>query len=85
MTRWDEQEKQKSAGISGLLFLAIIVFAIGFTIGVLWGLSWASSVVEIVPPVFGEEAEILSSSLTKTVHITLYDGIGIKDSIVTTP
>jgi len=46
LTRWDEKEEQQSQGISGLLFLAIIVFALGFTIGILWGLSWASSVVE---------------------------------------
>ena len=68
-------------GISGLLFLAIIVFAIGFTIGILWGLSWADVAIGPVPPVFGE-ATVLTSSLTK---ITLYDGISIGDSVVTTP
>jgi len=81
LSRWDEKEKQQSKGVSGILFLAIMVFAIGFTIGVFWGLSWASSVGEVVPRVFGEETQILSSSLTKTVHITLYDGISVGDSV----
>jgi len=53
MARWDEKEEERSKGVSGILFLAIIVFAIGFTIGVFWGLSWASSVIEVVPHVFG--------------------------------
>jgi len=57
LARWDEKENQQSKGVSGVLFLAIMVFAIGFTIGVFWGLSWASSVVEILPPVFGEEED----------------------------
>jgi len=46
LTRWDENEKQQSKGISNLLFLFIIIFAIGFTIGVFWGLSWVSAVTE---------------------------------------
>jgi len=74
MTRWDEQEKQRSQGISGLLFIVIFVFALGFVIGIFWGLSWYESANIIVPPVFGELA-------TTTYHITLYDGISVGDSI----
>ncbi len=116
MTRWDEKEEQQSKGISGVLFFAIIVFAIGFVIGVLWGLSMSEAALTPIPPVFGWDnfmeiqepsfigppdyktsfevleqyralmnGEVLTSSLTKTVHITLYDGIGVSDSIVTSP
>ncbi len=85
MTRWDEQEKEKSKGISGVLFFAIMVFAIGFVIGVLWGLQWADiAQLEPVPPVFGE-ATIYTSNLTTTHQISLYDGISIGDRVVTSP
>ncbi len=113
MTRWDEQEKEKSKSISGIFFFITIVFSIGFVIGMLLGLNVVVPDTAI-PPVFGESTiiltsdfigppdyktsfevleqyralmngEILTSSLTTTHHITLYDGIGVTDSIVTSP
>ncbi len=85
MTRWDEKEEQQSKGISGLVFFAIMIFAIGFFIGVLWGLSWADAAQTVIPPVFGESVTIYTSNLTTTHHITLYDGISIGDNVVTSP
>jgi len=84
MNRWDEKDEQRSAGVSGFLFVMILVFSIGFVIGILWGLSWA----DVVPDrdSFGVQSfaygEVATSS--STYHITLYDGISIGDSVVTT-
>ena len=84
MTRWDEQEKEKSKSISGIFFFITIVFAIGFVLGMLLGLNFVVPDTAI-PPVFGEEVTLYTSNLTTIHQITLYDGIGVNDSVVTSP
>jgi len=59
MTKWDEQEKQKSNPVSALFYFAILFLAIGFTLGVFWGLWYGSALEEsqLIPPAYGEHYE----------------------------
>jgi len=74
MRDWDNRETEKSKGVSGFVFFLIFIFALGFMIGVFWGLSWADSVQTIVPPVFGEEIS--------EYKLFLHDSVGISDTIL---
>ena len=74
MTRWDEKEEERSKGVSGFVFFMIMVFAIGFFLGVFWGLSWYEATNIIVPPVFGEEIN--------HYKLFLQDSVGISDTIL---
>jgi len=75
MTReWDNREAEKSKGVSGFVFFLIFIFAIGFFLGVFWGLSWYEATNIIVPPVFGEEIS--------EYKLFLHDSVGISDTIL---
>jgi len=71
---WDNREAEKAKGMSGFVFFMIMVFAIGFFIGVFWGLSWYEATNIIVPPVFGEEIS--------EYKLFLHDSVGISDTIL---
>ena len=81
MTRWDEKEKQQSSTVSTALLMIIGIFALGFVVGAIWGYAFNDSAETTPIPKAFAEGEILSSSLTKTVHITLYDGISVSDKV----
>lgn len=72
--RWDNRESEKAKGMSGFVFFIIIVFALGFIVGVFWGLSWSEAVVQPIPPVFGEEFS--------EYKLFLHDSVGISDTIL---
>jgi len=73
-TEWDNREAEKAKGMSGFVFFIVIVFALGFTVGVFWGLSWYEATNIIVPPVFGEEIS--------EYKLFLHDSVGISDTIL---
>jgi len=81
MRDWDKSEETKSKkdSITAILIISS-VFALGFFVGVLWGLSWDSAMIdpESTPRVFAY-AEVQLSSITHS--ISLHDGIGIRDEV----
>jgi len=72
--KWDNRESERSKGLSSFVFFIIIVFSLGFTIGVFWGLSWYEATNIIVPPVFGEEFG--------EYKLFLHDSVVISDTIL---
>jgi len=87
MRDWEEREKRMSTGgISTALFLIIAVFSIGFVVGVFWGLWYFTALEEsaqLTPPAFG--GGFSEATIYKNYHITLYDGIGIRDEVQVLP
>jgi len=80
---WDnkEEEHSKKDTINAILIISA-VFALGFFVGVMWGLAWESAVIGVTPPVFGE-VQIQLSSITHS--ITLHETIGIRDEVQVLP
>ena len=67
MTRWDEQEKQKSTGISTALLMIIGIFAMGFVVGAIWGYAFNDAEQTTpIPRAFGEISTFIGPPDYKT-------------------
>jgi len=71
MRDWDKSEETKSKKDSiGVIMLVSAIFAFGFIMGILWGMSWETAVLEPIPPVFGEvQIQLSSIGVTDEVQI----------------
>jgi len=81
MRDWDKGEEMKSKkdSITAILIISS-VFALGFFVGVLWGLTWETTMIDPEPaPRIFAYAEVQLSSITYS--ISLHDGIGISDEV----
>jgi len=75
VSRWDEQEKTRTSGISTFLLAVLMIFTAGFLVGGLWGYYFFESIeLTPIPPAFAEEIQHFK--------ITLEDGIGISDTVI---
>jgi len=75
VSRWDEQEKTRSSGISTFLLAVLMIFTAGFLVGGLWGYYFFDSIESTpIPPAFGESIQ--------NFKITLYDGISVSDRVI---
>ncbi len=78
MTRWDEQEKTKSTGISTVLLGILMIFTAGFLVGGLWGYFYFESIqLTPIPPAFAESVQHFK--------ITLYDSITLSSETFIKP
>jgi len=71
--KWDDDEEVKSQDISNVFVLALVLFAVGFFIGLIWGISIGMDMEQ--QRAFGESGKV------PIIPITLNDTLGISDRI----